>query len=539
MANQDDKKLASKPSRSAPKRKPVTIEGESKPVAKPASTAASEKSSPPLGRAGAKQTESKSTSSAAKPGPDAKGAQAKANASSSGSPKASSATQAPKTAAAKPSGEQSKGGLRTGLLGGVAGGALVALLAGGWSLVSGGGGATGLEDLQAQNAALVERVAAVEAVQDDMGDADPNSELAQRINVLSGQIQDLSSSSGADVDLTPVTDRIAALEGLLEEAQASAQRALDTASDLQSQVESGGSGDAPALAAQSARLDELSAGLEGLQAQLAEVAEGSAGGEPVNLGPVTGRLESLAVDLEQARASNEAMATSVQENASALADTKAGLEGLQTSVAALSDAMGNAQSAIASRDDEQRVARAALAAATLAATIDGGKPFATELDSFASITSGSDSLAAGADAAEVLRPFADAGVPTLASLQAQWPAVADAILVAVRPEPENITDRFASNLRGLVSVRPAGDVGGGGPTATVGRMTTALDEGQLAQFASARAELPEEGQAASAEFAKRVAARLEANSLLTSVLAGASSSASNSAAETASEGDTQ
>lgn len=548
MANQDDNKPGSKPtdkpSRSAPNRKPVTIEGEAKsvgkagakttdtrkPDSKPAaksSTVPQTKTAKTSGATGTDSATAKDTKPAASGAPLGRaGADAKTKPSAKQSSAPAEKKPAEKSSGSdKSGGGKSGGGMGSGLLGGLAGGALVALLAGGWGLVSGGADGAGVEDLRAENTALVERISQLEAVQADMGDADPDAELVERVNALTAQLDALSADGAAapDVDLAPINDRLDGLETQLANAQSSAQSAAETASALQSQVESGGSGDAPALAAQSARLDDLSASVETLGAQLSELAvtaTQAVQADPVDLSPVTAQLDALSGSLSEAQASMQGLSGSVSENSSALGDVQTQLSDVQASVAALSSAMDDAQSSIAARDDEQQVARAALAAATLAATIDGGKPFGAELDNFAAVTAGSDSLTSGAQAAEILRPFADSGVPTLATLQAQWPPVAEGILDALRPAPEGMGDKFVSNLRGLVSVRPAGDVGGDGPRAIVGRMTAALDEGQLSRFQSVYAELPEAGQAAASVFAGRVAARSEANSLLTSVLAG-------------------
>lgn len=551
MANQDDKKpgakgtpnAGAKTDRSAPKRKPVTIEGKAEATGTPKTT-----SSPNSGpKADAKPAAKPGTSvpptkAATAPAKDVK-ADGKQNANlgrAGADAKTESVSTAPKAAdknsESKKPDDKKSGGLGAGLIGGLAGGALVALLAGGWSLVAGNGGTANLDELRAQNAALVERLAQVEATQADMGDADPSAELIERVNALSAQVQALPAQAGEALDLTPVTDRLAELESGLQQAQSSAQSAVQTASALQSQVEGGGSGDAPALAAQSARLDELSDTVSILSGQLDEMAGAATNAadlsEPVDLSPVTSQIESLSAELAEAKASMQAMAETISGNSSGVESVQTRLSGLADMVASLSSAMDDAQASLASRGDEQQVARAALAAATLAATIDGGKPFVAELDNFAAVTAGSDALAGGAQSAEVLRPFADAGVPTVATLQGEWPAVAQSILDAVRPAPEGVGDKFVSNLRGLVSVRPAGDVGGDGPRAVVGRMTAALDEAQLERFQSLQAELPEAGQAASADFARRVAARNEANSLLTSVLSGG-------ADDTSSEGTAQ
>ncbi len=105
----------------------------------------------------------------------------------------------------------------------------------------------------------------------------------------------------------------------------------------------------------------------------------------------------------------------------------------------------------------------------------GDKPFEAELSAFRALGGNEQGLAA-------LEPLAGDGAPSRASLQASFPAAADAVRSAGRRiDPEaGLFDRLAASAGALVSVKPAGPVEGSSATAIVSRMEAEVDKGDLA-----------------------------------------------------------
>jgi hypothetical protein len=108
-----------------------------------------------------------------------------------------------------------------------------------------------------------------------------------------------------------------------------------------------------------------------------------------------------------------------------------------------------------------------------------------------------------------LEPLARTGAPTIAALQAQFPAVANAILAASAPldAEAGFFDRLAAFGRGLVSVRPIAPIEGTTPQAIVSRMQAAVARGDLAAALREGEALPTEARTVSAAWARSAADR--------------------------------
>ncbi len=104
----------------------------------------------------------------------------------------------------------------------------------------------------------------------------------------------------------------------------------------------------------------------------------------------------------------------------------------------------------------------------------GDRPFSAELSAFQTVAGDQPGLTA-------LAPLAADGAPSRASLQASFPAAAEAVRSAGRRiDPEaGLLDRLTASASALVSVRPAGPVEGSSSTAIVSRMEAEVDKGDL------------------------------------------------------------
>jgi hypothetical protein len=126
--------------------------------------------------------------------------------------------------------------------------------------------------------------------------------------------------------------------------------------------------------------------------------------------------------------------------------------------------------------------------------------------------------ALGMDGEDVaaLEPLAKRGAPTIATLQAAFPSVADAILAAAdAADPDaGFFDRVAAFGRGLVSVRPTAPIEGDTPEAIVSRMEDAVNRADLATALTEREKLPPEGQSASASWATAASDRAAIDAII-------------------------
>ncbi len=313
-------------------------------------------------------------------------------------------------------------------------------------------------------------------------------------------------------DSMGVERRLAALESAREAAPAAGAERLEGLRqgliDLSARIEAfearvtelagaapGGDGTSAArLAELDARLEDVTARTEGLDA----------------LPGLAARLDGLAGRVEDLARLRERVA-----GLSALDERVEALSALPARVAVLAEAQGAARGVLSGQ------AALRLGVEGLSEALRGSGPFAAELGLLQDL-SASDALPAGAALERLLAPIAphaEAGIPSRAALEARFPEVARAVRLAV---PEGAEDDWLAGvlrrLSELVTVRrlgPEGRVAGAGADAVVARAQDQIEAGRLA---AALAELEAlEGPAAEAARAWRedAAARLAANRALT------------------------
>ncbi|QKV19889.1 COG4223 family protein [Oricola thermophila] len=390
------------------------------------------------------------------PGGDAKTAQKAASAGSSGGGKEPPAQGGPRADAA--TGRPSGGGLAW-LGGGVIGGVVALLLAGGL-----------------QWAGLLPSMRA--APEPDL------SPLQAQIDALAGKIAEID---GAAPELPQ--DIATGLEAARSATEANAQALAalqERVGALSESISSGDAGEGPGLETLAGRVGDLEAQLAALSASVAGIETAAPGADPAELDAI--RSE----------------ATRTGEAVAALRDDIAALSGR---VAALE---GEIETGAGSR------VATAIAATALKSAADRGTGFMAELEAYASLGTDEETVAA-------LRDYAASGVPTVAALVERFPAVANSIVDATQgvDEDAGIAERLMASARSLVKVRPVGEVEGEEPGAIAARMEVALSRGDLDAVVAEWEKLPEGPKAASADFMADVRARRELDALLSKVLAGA------------------
>ncbi len=288
------------------------------------------------------------------------------------------------------------------------------------------------------------------------------------------------------------------------------------------------------------KVNDLATSVAALDKRLADVESKTASLADTNLADLAKKLGDLATLANENRtrigkletAAAQPPASGGSDVAASLSDIEARLGKLETSVAATTD-LASAVSSLRDRlapieaslkdlgsrvDDlaakvstggeSERAARA-IAIGMLQQAARNGGPFATELAMLKTL---------GIDNAEIanLEPLAAKDTPSVAELQNQFPAVADAILVATSSTGPNagFLDRLGAFGRGLVSVRPTTAISGSSPEAVVSRMQAAVDKGDLATALSERKALPADGQTASAAWAEAATDRVAIDDLI-------------------------
>ncbi|MDY0871115.1 uroporphyrinogen-III synthase [Dongia rigui] len=328
--------------------------------------------------------------------------------------------------------------------------------------------ANALTALQADVAALKDALGNREAV---------DSEARHDIEALQSEItswkDQLAQATGntantaTPLDLGPIEMRLAALEDQLKNLPAPEAAAAASTSD-----------------ATSAAMPEVpAADVSALTARIAELE-----GKFAALGDTTTRLDFLSNETAAQKAQIETTKAKL-DNVSALGDR---LTALETQAKSLGVDLGNlSQENAEAGFKRQRAAALVLTVGQLRAALGSEAPFAAELAATEDLGRADADLAARlAPTLGALKPFANDGAPTLAQLQAAFPAekiaqgaAADTAGESVGIETSWLQKTFA-RLSELVTVRPVGEVEGDGALAHLARGEARLSSGDLAGAAA-------------------------------------------------------
>ena len=318
--------------------------------------------------------------------------------------------------------------------------------------------------------------------------------LRAEIETLKGQVSAATAANTAQPD---VSGDVEALRGELANLSQSLQSVRDDVAVLGAASDGTGNGEAAAA------LGERLSGIEQrLQALSDSMPEGGGGLDEQAVRPL----------IEEAAAPLVERINQVSDAASAAQSSIAGLE---EKVAGLEQGLSAVNEKLADDGSRNDVARA-IAATALKSAIDRGQPFMSELETFASVTGGGETV-------EALRSMAATGVPTRAAIAEQANDAAYAMIDATQelPADAGLMDRLTASARSLVKARPVGEPEGDAPADAAARMVSAVETGNYEKALAEYQSLPEAAQAAGADFAAKLKARMEADRLVDAVLSSA------------------
>jgi hypothetical protein len=120
-----------------------------------------------------------------------------------------------------------------------------------------------------------------------------------------------------------------------------------------------------------------------------------------------------------------------------------------------------------------------LAVSQLREAVDGGRAYATELETVRAVTAG-NTYPGLADALDGLAPAAESGIADLTRLQTTFGEAARTALQAARSAGDGWVARTVDRLSSVVSIRRTGDVSGDEPDAVLARAEVRLNKGDVA-----------------------------------------------------------
>ncbi|RCL00638.1 MAG: hypothetical protein JSC188_000888 [Candidatus Tokpelaia sp. JSC188] len=149
------------------------------------------------------------------------------------------------------------------------------------------------------------------------------------------------------------------------------------------------------------------------------------------------------------------------------------------------------------------------AANALKAAVDRGDSYANELQTFSALAPLNIPL-------NLLKIYADKGLPSVSELSARFSRIADKITQTENSSIDNTTilKKLWSNVRKMVIVRPIGTVNGNTASAIAARMEMAITAGDYARAFNEWKTLSSRGQFVSADFMKILQGRYEIDNLL-------------------------
>ncbi|SKA06408.1 COG4223 family protein [Consotaella salsifontis] len=296
------------------------------------------------------------------------------------------------------------------------------------------------------------------------------------------------------------------------------------------QVRSAQAAGGDTAAATSSRLQELDNRISAVEKGGGGQAAGDLDGLRQSVNEATNTANAANAAIEEVRQTATKANDTANQTASALDELRstvdANRQNAENSVAEARQVADSANQTVAQLADRLSAveaanakARVALAAASLKAAIDRGDPFMSELETYAAAAGGDEAVAD-------LRDFAAKGVPTERTFAAEWSDVKDRIAAALAPSGPNvgIGEQVLSGLKGLVSVRPAGNATTAAPAADVpvlAQMDQAMAEGNFRHWLELWQGLPDPGKAASQDFEEAVRSRIAADDVAEKALGGA------------------
>ena len=277
------------------------------------------------------------------------------------------------------------------------------------------------------------------------------------------------------------------------------------------------------LAKSKEQVASLTAAIAKLDDELKGVKTGTPAPPPPDLQPLTDRIaaaESKLSTLESQPAANGAPAAGDLERLSTEnAQLRSDLAVLKTQLEALNGVTSRLDAldqAVKARPQDSGAPALVLAVSHLGGALATPQPFAAELTALEQLAAADPALAA--QVKELAQPVASraaAGIPTLADLQARFPATARAVAAAAQQGATGQADAegWFNRMLGWLdtTVRPVGDVAGDDPKARVARAEMRLGAGELAAAVDELSGLSGPAAAAAAPWLADAQARLAAD----------------------------
>ncbi|MEM9306477.1 MAG: hypothetical protein AAGA74_04215 [Pseudomonadota bacterium] len=355
------------------------------------------------------------------------------------------------------------------------------------------------EDVGVPEAAAVAAAAAASAMPSDEGPnpATPEPVVRTETKVVQGSIWPGFFGGVIAALLGFIIGRGDALDNILPEAFQRQEADLTALEAAVETAQSEAAGAVEAAATQSTALDErissLEASLVALEGaegpDLSGLSDGLSGIE-AGLSTLVARVAALEERPVATENPDAASSESVQELEAALAAQMQEISDLQSRV----DAAEN----LAAEEASQLLAQAALNRVMTAVNVGDGYTAALgDLESVSDVA-----------VPEALRDSADAGVPSLASLQESFPEAARAGLAAARAEvPETDVQGISGFIRRQLNVRSVAPRDGSDPDAILSRAEAALAAGELDAALTEMEALPEVARATMQDWLDAAEAR--------------------------------
>jgi hypothetical protein len=249
--------------------------------------------------------------------------------------------------------------------------------------------------------------------------------------------------------------------------------------------------------------------LEAAEAILTEQSQ-----SPENIAAMRAQLDALAQSVETFSASLADASKGYVETQARLVNLETTLTALNTALSALSPRLDDTVTRVNNLEDKAKdpdaAGRAALglALAGLTRASQGPGPFKAELDAIASFLPDEPELAK-------LAPVAAKGVPTLSSLKAQFPKMAQSVFDAERQAgATSLWAKFWGNAKSLVTVRRTGEISGTSTEAIIARIEARLEVDDLAAAAKEARGLQGAAAKAAKPWLAKAQARLNIDSLV-------------------------
>ncbi|MHA1134291.1 MAG: COG4223 family protein [Alphaproteobacteria bacterium] len=319
--------------------------------------------------------------------------------------------------------------------------------------------------------------------------------------------------------------RIAKLEAAPQTPDSSA--ALKTLETRLAGLESKTPDTPPELASLAERVDQLDASLKSMADAVKDggsVADAAAIGQQINAAEA--RLDAKI---------NETLAKTAGADGASIAGLKKEVAGLEAKLKALTEAeLGKGEASrlapeVAELDErldrlestlpplleavdkeaaDTKAATLAMAFANLRASVDAGRPYATELSTLAALSPGAGDIGP-------LLEYEDDGIPTLRQLTVSFKETRDKVPAAPSADDDTFLNRLMSSAESLVKVkRVDGAAEGATPDAVLARAEAKLAQGDLAAAAAEVGTLQGPARTAFAKWLDQARARLDAEETL-------------------------